>query len=357
MPTKEGQPIETIGKLKLPPRLYFEPEILLSVLSPVIPDLYELNQRIEEKYNLLIKDLGLQIDRNHQQPLFLAADDHDLIGIYFAEIGRYPLLTSPQEQILARMIAEGKTAILHLKEPKSQPKLNDSIEAILNGAAARNLFTKCNLRLVFTPAREFINRGFPFIELIQEGNIGLIRAVEKYDETKGYKFSTYADWWIMAEIRRAIDNQARTIRTPVYMLSLTRHFRKTFRQLEQNLGREPTQEEIAKTMGVSVSKIGKIVAVPQKPLSFETLSLERFSLEEPSSMEEKVAQKDEGARLREIVASLPERQKRVLEMQFELGDNLPLTIREIGSTLGVTHQRVNTIKKQALRALKRLFLP
>lgn len=355
--TKEGQPIGTIEnageKLKLPPGLYFEPEILLSVLSPVIPDPYELKRRAEEKYDLLIKKLGLQIERNHQQPLFWAADDDDLIGIYLVEIGRYPILTFSQEQILAQMIEEGKRAILHLKESKSPLRPNDFIEVILNGNAARNFFADCNLHLVVNIARKYTNRGLSFLDLIQEGSVWLIPLVEKYDWRRGYRFSTYATPWIRKGINQAIARQVRTIRIPDKKLDLINHLKRTSNKLKQELGREPTPEEIGEELDIDPDGVREMFKISQETLSFETLLPESLPLETSLSVEETVIQEDGNTKLRKAIASLPDkRQKEALEMKFGLGNTSELTCEEIGRVFGVTRQGAWRMEQQALRRLQ-----
>lgn len=355
--TKEGQPVETIEntgeKLNLTPKLYFEPEVLLSVLSPVIPNPYELEQKTKKKYNLLIENLGLQIEPNHQEPLLGAADDDDLIRVYLVEIGRYPILTFSQEQTLAQIMEEGKKAILYLKGSKFQPKPSSFIEVILNGSAARNFFTDCNLHLVVDIARRYINCGLPFLDLIQEGNVWLIPPVEKYDWRRGYRFSTYATPWIKKGINQAIARQVRTIRIPDKKLDLINHLKRTSNKLKQELGREPTPEEIGEELDIDPDGVREMFKVSQETLSFETLLPEGLPLETSSSVEAIATQEDENTKLRKAIASLPDkRQKEALEMKFGLGNTSELTCEEIGRVFGVTRQGAWRMEQQALRRLQ-----
>lgn len=263
------------------------------------------------------------------------AEAADPVRMYLKEIGRIPLLEFEEEVDLAKRIEKGDDA-------------------------AKRKLTVSNLRLVVSIAKKHIGRGLSFLDLIQEGNQGLIRAVEKYDWRKGYKFSTYATWWIRQAITRAIADQARTIRIPVHMIETINRFIKISRQLMQDLGREPTPEEVAEKMEISLEKARQIIKVSQEPTSLEM----KVGDEEDSSLGDFIEDRsspspyDEASRqllkehMDEILDSLSDREKKVLILRFGLQDGRQRTLEEVGREFKVTRERIRQIEAKALRKLR-----
>ncbi|MDY6276370.1 MAG: RNA polymerase sigma factor RpoD [Bacilli bacterium] len=262
---------------------------------------------------------------------------NDSVKIYLREIGKVPLLTAQQETELAKRIAEGD------EEAKQ-----DLIQA--------------NLRLVIAIAKRYAGRGMPFLDLIQEGNMGLIKAVDKFDYTKGFKFSTYATWWIRQAIARAIADQARTIRIPVHMVETIYKITRAQRQLVQELGREPTAEEISERLdgALSADRIREIQRINQEPVSLETPIgeeddshlgdfLEDKEVETPNEYTTKSLLKDE---LYEVMSDLTEREQKVLKLRYGLEDNHPRTLEEVGKEFNVTRERIRQIEAKAIKKLR-----
>ena len=259
----------------------------------------------------------------------------DTVRMYLREIGKFPLLTSEEEVVLAKRVNIG--------DMRSKHKLVNS-----------------NLRLVVSIAKKYTGRGMLFLDLVQEGNLGLIRAVEKFDYRKGYKFSTYATWWIRQAITRAIADQARTIRIPVHMVETINRLRKTSRILLQKLGRKPTEKEIARKSQISVTKVREIIKVSQVPLSLEMPVgdeessrlgdfVEDSSIEAPDIVVMQGLLRDD---LEYVMGSLTDREKMVLKLRFGLDDGHPRTLEEVGKVFAVTRERIRQIEAKALRKLK-----
>jgi len=258
----------------------------------------------------------------------------DPVRMYLREIGRVPLLVYAQEVDLAKRVEKG-----------------DKV--------ARRELTEANLRLVVSIAKKYVGRGLTLLDLIQEGNIGLTRAVEKYDWRRGYKFSTYATWWIRQAITRAIADQARTIRIPVHMVETINKFIRTSRRLMQEMGREPTAEEIAAEMEIDVEKVREIVKVSQEPTSLETpvgeeedSHLGDFIPTTEPAPEERATEallKDE---IEEVLSTLTPREAKVLQMRFGLLDGKTRTLEEVGREFGVTRERIRQIEAKAVRKLR-----
>jgi RNA polymerase primary sigma factor len=288
-------------------------------------------------------------------------DIDDSISLYLKEIGRVPLLTAEEEVILAKRMERGKEARQKLTQgvddPAEQKKL---LAAVKDGQAAQEHLIKANSRLVVSVAKKYVGRGVPFLDLIQEGNIGLIRAVKKFDYRRGYKFSTYATWWIRQAVTRAIADQGRTIRVPVHMYEQINRLTRTSRQLVQELGRDPTTEEIADRLGVPPRKVEQIIRVSQRPLSLEMpVGEEEDSYlgdfiedAEADSPTDSASQTMLRQVIDDIFESLTPREVRILQLRFGLVDGYSYTLEEVGKKFGVTRERIRQIEAQALGRLR-----
>ena len=310
-------------------------------------------------------------EKNHQQKSAAAAAQHgidlsqiemdDSISLYLKEIGRVPLLTAAEEVELAKRMERGELASKRLEEDVEDPIEQEYLLWVVrDGERAQEHLIKANSRLVVSVAKKYVGRGVPFLDLIQEGNIGLIRAVNKFDYRRGYKFSTYATWWIRQAVTRAIADQGRTIRVPVHMYEQINRLTRASRQLVQELGREPSTEEIAEVLGVTTKKVEQVIRVSQRPLSLEMPVGE----EEDSYLgdfipdEDAQSPTDEASRqlLREVIddifASLSPREVRILQLRFGLVDGYNYTLEEVGRKFGVTRERIRQIEAQALGRLR-----
>ena len=231
---------------------------------------------------------------------------------------------------------------------------------ILKAKRAKQKLAETNLRLVVSIAKKYVGRGMSFLDLIQEGNMGLMKAVDKYDYNRGFKFSTYATWWIRQAITRAIADQARTIRIPVHMVETINKLVRTQRQLVQDLGRDPTNEEIAEQMGIEVSKVQEIRKIAQEPVSLETPIGEEEDSHLGDFIEDETAVNPDDAanytmlreQLNDVLSCLGQREKRVLQLRFGLIDGTPRTLEEVGKEFDVTRERIRQIEAKALRKLK-----
>ena len=280
-----------------------------------------------------LKDDEDDIDIDLSIPEGINIDDP--VRMYLKEIGRVPLLSADEEIKLAKCMEDG--------DLEAQKRLAEA-----------------NLRLVVSIAKRYVGRGMLFLDLIQEGNLGLIKAVEKFDYNKGYKFSTYATWWIRQAITRAIADQARTIRIPVHMVETINKLIRVSRQLLQSLGREPSPEEIAKEMDVSVDRVREIMKIAQEPVSLET----PIGEEEDSHLGDFIEDHDAPApaeaasfvllkeQLEDVLDTLTEREEKVLRLRFGLDDGRARTLEEVGQNFGVTRERIRQIEAKALRKLR-----
>ena len=275
----------------------------------------------------------------------------DPVRMYLREIGRVPLLSAEEEVRLAQRMERGKAEL-----SKAAPNRR----YIDDGDEAQRRLTEANLRLVVSVAKKYIGRGMSLLDLIQEGNIGLIRAVEKFDYTKGYKFSTYATWWIRQAITRAIADQARTIRIPVHMVETINRLIRISRRLLQDLGREPTSEEIAEQMEISADKVREIIKVSQEPVSLETPIGEEDDSHLGDFIEDHTALAPADAashqllkeQVEDVLESLTDRERKVLQLRFGLDDGRSRTLEEVGKEFHVTRERIRQIEAKALRKLR-----
>jgi RNA polymerase primary sigma factor len=291
-----------------------------------------------------------------------AIDIDDSISLYLKEIGRIPLLTAEQEVSLAKRMESGRFARRQLRRDKRlSRKEREELRAIVrDGRAAKEHLIKANSRLVVSVAKKYVGRGVPFLDLIQEGNIGLIRAVKKFDYHRGYKFSTYATWWIRQAVTRAIADQGRTIRVPVHMYEQINRLARVSRQLVQELGRDPTTEEIAGELGVSPKKVERTIKVSQRPLSLEMPVGEEddsflgdfIEDGEAPSPTDQASQQLLREQIDDIFASLTPREVRILQLRFGLVDGYSYTLEEVGKKFGVTRERIRQIEAQALGRLR-----
>ena len=271
----------------------------------------------------------------------------DPVRMYLKEIGRVPLLSGDEEIILAQQIEAGNAEGATYKEVRL-------------GNSAKQKLIDANLRLVVSIAKRYVGRGMLFLDLIQEGNLGLIKAVDKFDYTKGYKFSTYATWWIRQAITRAIADQARTIRIPVHMVETINKLVRIQRQLLQDLGREPSPEEIAEGMGITVERVREIQKISQEPVSLETPIGEEEDSHLGDFLEDKDAVAPDDAasfillreQIVEVFSCLTDREQQVLELRFGLKDGKPRTLEEVGQFFNVTRERIRQIEGKALTKLR-----
>ncbi len=285
----------------------------------------------------------------------------DITGLYFHEMGRVPLLSRDEEQNLAHLWQRAREAEKELNtnhhDEQERAKLRREIRA---GQAARDHLIMANTRLVISIAKRYQGQGMPFQDLIQEGNLGLMKAVDKFDPDRGFKFSTYATWWIRQAINRAIANQARTIRLPVHMRDSIRKLRRTMHRLEQEQGEKPSPEEIAEEMGESPQKVRWMMRVARRPLSLEKPVGEDQDSElgdfipdqETSPLAETVEQAILRSTLEELLSTLTPREARILRLRFGLKDGVDYTLEEIGDRFGVTRERIRQIEKKALQRLR-----
>ncbi|MCB6476947.1 RNA polymerase sigma factor RpoD [Emergencia timonensis] len=304
-----------------------EPEDFASILDGDDDDL-----DANEDDGIVVTESG-EIDIEATLPKGIAVDDP--VRMYLKEIGKVPLLSADEEILLAQKMEAG--------DEEAKKKLCEA-----------------NLRLVVSIAKRYVGRGMLFLDLIQEGNLGLIKAVDKFDYRKGYKFSTYATWWIRQAITRSIADQARTIRIPVHMVETINKLIRVSRQLLQTYGREPTPEEIAKEMGISVDKVREIQKIAQEPVSLET----PIGEEEDSHLGDFIPDDDVPApaeaaafsmlkeQLVEVLDTLTEREQKVLKLRFGLEDGRSRTLEEVGKEFDVTRERIRQIEAKALRKLR-----
>ena len=285
----------------------------------------------------------------------------DSVSLYLKEIGRVPLLTAEEEVQLAKRMERGRAARQRLAQGVADPEEREALLAqVKDGEAAQRHLIEANSRLVVSVAKKYMGRGVPFLDLIQEGNIGLIRAVNKFDYHRGYKFSTYATWWIRQAVTRAIADQGRTIRVPVHMHEQINRVHRVSRELAQELGRDPTVDEIAAELDIPPEKVEQILRVSQHPLSLDTPVGEEEDTylsdfiedEEAASPSEEADRRVLKEVLDEILTSLSPREVRILQMRFGLVDGCTYTLEEVGRKFGVTRERIRQIEAHALSRLR-----
>ena len=296
------------------------------------------------------------------------APDEDLVRLYLTDVGKHALLTRADESRLAQVIEKGRSARTRLETNGSAGDPLNAIDRrglerqVRSGDAATETFVQANLRLVVSIAKSYLGRGLSFLDLIQEGSLGLIRAVEKFDYRKGYKFSTYATWWIRQAVTRAIADKARTIRIPVHMVEKLNKVVHIERQLVQRLGREPRPDEIAEELEMTTHEVREILRMSQLPVSLE----KPIGEEEESELGDFV--QDDSAEspfdtatlslrredVEHALSALPERERQVIELRFGLSGAQPCTLEEVGRAFGVTRERIRQIENNTLKKLESL---
>ncbi|MFA1554669.1 RNA polymerase sigma factor RpoD [Actinomadura chokoriensis] len=324
-----------------------------------------------ERVVRMLAEQGVEVLESQQETEDVARADEgdlgkraptsDLVRIYLREIGRVPLLTAEDEVELAKSIEAGlfaeekmaRTAVL------ARGELLDLELLSREGMRAKQRLIEANLRLVVSIAKRYVGRGMLFLDLIQEGNLGLIRAVEKFDYTKGFKFSTYATWWIRQAITRAIADQARTIRIPVHMVETINKLVRVQRQMHQDLGREPTPEEIGLEMGLSPVRVVEVQRIAQEPVSLQSpIGEEDSDLGDFIEDADAVVPIEAAAfillqdQLEDILGTLSDREQRIIQLRFGLADGHPRTLEEVGREFGVTRERIRQIESKTLAKLR-----
>ena len=352
--------------------------ITVDDLVEVFPEVEDDDERLE-RLSSFFQSSGIEVYEDLDQvPVHLRVDNEaedaenidlsaistdDTVGLYLKEMARVPLLTMEEEVDLAKRIERGEEAevkLAKLNGRKSVKKRQELQHHIEDARAAREHLIKANTRLVVSIAKKYMSRGVPFLDLIQEGNLGLMKAVEKFDYHRGYRFSTYATWWIRQTITRAIADQGRTIRVPVHMSDRIRRLYKVARQMEQELGRKATADEIGEHLGVDSRKVQWMMRVSWRPLSLETPVGEEEDSELGSFVEdENTPTPTESAyenllrdKIEDVLSTLSPREARILRLRFGLHNGRPYTLEEVGQKFGLTRERIRQIEGKALRRLR-----
>jgi len=347
-------------------------DIMEALADDENPDQYEelflmlhgAGVEIYEDKGDLPDDLSLdELDDDEEETFDLSSiSSDDTVGLYLKEMARVPLLTTEEEVCLAKRLEAGLSAQCELDsgKPFDAEYVASLINVITDGKEARDHLIKANTRLVVSIAKRYMGRGVPFLDLIQEGNLGLMKAVEKFDFRRGFRFSTYATWWIRQTITRAIADQGRTIRVPVHMSDRIRHLYKTARQLEQENGRKPTPEEIAEKMDLEPRKVQWMLKVSWRPLSLERPVGEEEDSELGTFIEDdstptptqSAYQNLLREKVEEVLSTLTPREARILRLRFGLQNGRQYTLEEVGQKFGLTRERIRQIEGKALRRLR-----
>lgn len=372
--------IDTVAELM--ERAELQGHLTLDDVLEAFPEVEENLEELEEVF-IYLQEAGIEIyedergetaDKGIKEEIIEEEDQEDKdildlsgissddsIGLYLKEMARVPLLTTQEEIKLAKLLERGEAAQRRLSKDGHAPEERRKLErAIDEGRVAREHLIKANTRLVVSIAKKYMGRGVPFLDLIQEGNLGLMKAVEKFDYRRGYRFSTYATWWIRQTITRAIADQGRTIRVPVHMSDRIRRLYKTARHLEQERGRKPTPEEIAEELKLEPRKVRWMLRVSWRPLSLEKPVGEEEDNELGSFIEDdNTPTPTQSAyehllkeKMEEVLATLTPREARILRLRFGLVDGRSYTLEEVGQKFGLTRERIRQIEGKALRRLR-----
>jgi RNA polymerase primary sigma factor len=348
-------------------------------IMEAFPEVEESLEQLEDVF-ISLQEAGIEIFDHKPEPkekVRVEEEDHfeeghasfdlsgissdDTVGLYLKEMARVPLLTIEEEVSLAKRLESGKNAAVTLRSNGADARRMRELEwTIEDGLAAREHLITANTRLVVSIAKKYMGRGVPFLDLIQEGNLGLMKAVEKFDYRRGYRFSTYATWWIRQTITRAIADQGRTIRVPVHMSDSIRRLYKTARNLEQEHGRKPTPEEIADELDIEPRKVRWMLKVSWQPLSLERpvgeeedSELGNFIEDESSPTPPQSAYQNLlHEKVEEVLATLTPREARILRLRFGLHNGRSYTLEEVGQKFGLTRERIRQIEGKALRRLR-----
>jgi len=344
----------------------------------VFPEVEESEDRLE-RLETFFRGSGVEVFEDLSQvPLHLrpevtydqpeefdlsAISSDDTVGLYLKEMARVPLLSTEEEVDLAKRIERGDHAVTELRRRNGNTAAKRKAELktrVADAKAARDHLIKANTRLVVSIAKKYMARGVPFLDLIQEGNLGLMKAVEKFDYKRGFRFSTYATWWIRQTITRSIADQGRTIRVPVHMSDRIRRLYKVARTLEQSLGRKPTPEEIAEDLDMDPRKVQWMMRVSWRPLSLETPVGEDEDSELGSFVEDETTPTPTQSayanllrdKIEEVLTTLSPREARILRLRFGLHNGRSYTLEEVGQKFGLTRERIRQIEGKALRRLR-----
>jgi RNA polymerase primary sigma factor len=345
-------------------------EHIVQILAEAGVTVQDVSAREEEDDELSSLEEGDE-DEDDDEDSFWSTENDDLanisvddgIGLYLREMTRVPLLTNKEEVRLARAIERGRAAEMKLKlrghrlTPQQRRRYEQTIEA---GRQAREHLIKANTRLVVSIAKKYMGRGVPFLDLIQEGNLGLMKSVEKFNYKLGFRFSTYATWWIRQTITRAIADQSRTIRVPVHMNDRIRRLYKVTRELEQMLGRQPTPKEVARELGIDSEQVEWMLKVSWRPLSLEQPIGEEEDSEFGAFVEDENAPSPAQTvyedllkkKVEEMLSTLTPREQRILRLRFGLVNGKCYTLEEVGQKFGLTRERIRQIEARALRRLR-----
>ena len=353
---------------------YLNTDDLLEINPTLAHDAERMTALLNTLQRHGIEVLDSQKDDNYDEDFFSSSDMDpfanldpiscdDSIGLYLKEMARVPLLSMEEELAIARRIERGKNARLELEKLNGNDPQRRAVleEYVQDSIEAREHLIKANTRLVVSVAKRYTRRGVPFLDLIQEGNLGLMKAVEKYEYSRGFRFSTYATWWIRQTITRAIADQARTIRVPVHMVDQIRHLYRTTHELEQKLGRAPTDEELAYNANIPLKKVNWMMRVSWLPLSLDSpindeeeeseLGMFIEDLNTPSPMQS-TYDKLLNEKIQEVLDTLPPRESHVLRLRFGLENGRVHTLEEVGQKFGLTRERIRQIETRALRRLR-----
>ncbi len=374
-------PAKTIQKGELLSALFEKADVQGYLTAEDITELFPWGEQTAEQFTELVAFLrrkGVEVLEESDPPAELAeasASDldplssierissDDTIEIYLKEMARVPLLNLQEEIGLAQRIERGRDSRRELDRlnGNTDPQLRPALEAAIeDGLRAREHIIKANTRLVVSIAKKYIGQGVPFLDLIQEGNLGLMKAVEKFEYKRGFRFSTYATWWIRQTITRSIADQGRTIRLPVHMTDRIRHLYRTSHEMEQSLGRPPTTDELAVQLQEETKKVQWMLQVSWIPLSLETPVGDEEDSELGMFVEDQVTPTPSQSvyenmlreRVDEVLATLSPREARILRLRFGLDDDRPYTLEEVGAKFGLTRERIRQIEGKALRRLR-----